>query len=123
MPSNRSTEITVWANMKCGTCRQVLAKLKEKGFEPEVIEYLKTPPSAAEIDMACKKLGLEPQAIAREKEDVYNAVASHCKTRQDWLNALHENPILIQRPIVILGRTRDYRAACRKIRHNNLGPP
>lgn len=92
--------ITAWINPKCGTCQKVLAALRAKGHDPIVVEYLKTPPSAAEIDAVCRKLGVEPQAIARQKEPIYPAIAARCKTRQDWLRALHENPVLIERPIV-----------------------
>jgi arsenate reductase len=92
--------LTAWINPKCGTCQKVLTALRAKGYEPTVIEYLKTPPSIAEIDAVCRKLGVEPHAIARQKEPIYAAIAARCKTRQDWLSALHENPVLIERPIV-----------------------
>ena len=92
--------LTAWINPKCGTCQKVLAALRDKGHKPTVIEYLKTPPSVAEIDAVCKKIGVEPQAIARQKEPNYAAIAARCKTRQDWLEALHANPVLIERPIL-----------------------
>ncbi len=94
--------ITLWANLQCGTCQKVSDALKKKGYLVKVIEYLKTPPSIEDIDDVCLKLGLEPQAVARQKEDGYNEASKQCKTRRDWLRALHENPRLIQRPIVIL---------------------
>jgi arsenate reductase len=93
--------VTVLYNPKCGTCQKVRAAIEEKGHKPILIEYLKNPPSIEELDSICRKLGVEPQAIARDKEPIYNGVAARCKTRQDWLKALHENPVLIQRPIVI----------------------
>ena len=62
--------------------------------------------SVDEIDQACRKAGIEPSQLARQKEPTYASVAARCKTRQDWLKALHENPILIERPVVIL----DHRA-------------
>ena len=92
--------VTVLYNPKCGTCQKVRAALEAKGHKPILIEYLKHPPTVQELDSICRKLDLEPQAIARDKEPVYAAVAARCKTRQDWLKALHENPVLIQRPIV-----------------------
>jgi arsenate reductase (glutaredoxin) len=96
-------DMTILYNPKCGTCQKVRAAVEAKGYKPRLIEYLKTPPSVQELDAICKKLGLEPQAIAREKEPIYEATAARCKTRQDWLKALHDNPVLIQRPIVVLG--------------------
>src|SRR5438552_11169914 len=96
-------KVTILYNPKCGTCRTVLEAVKSKGHDVQAIEYLKTPPTPPDLDAICRKLGVEPQAIAREKEDVYPAVAAKCRTRQDWLKALSKNPILIQRPIVIAG--------------------
>jgi arsenate reductase len=94
--------ITIWYNPKCGTCQKVRAAIEAKGLKPRLVEYLKTPPSTEEIDQACRKAGMEPQQLARQKEPVYPSVAARCKNRQDWLKALHENPVLIERPFVIL---------------------
>ena len=94
--------ITIWYNPKCGTCQKVRAAIEAKGHKPRLVEYLKAPPSVEEIDEACRKAGIEPQALARKKEPAYEAVAARCKTRQEWLEALHENPVLIERPVVIL---------------------
>ncbi len=94
--------ITAWINPKCGTCQKVVAALRAKGHEPTIIEYLKTPPSVAQIDEVCKKLNVEPQTIARQKEPIYADIAARCKTRKDWLTALHDNPVLIERPIVFM---------------------
>ena len=94
--------ITVWYNPKCGTCQKVRATIEAKGHRPRLVEYLKAPPTPAEIDQVCQKAGIEPQQLARQKESIYAGVAKACKTRQDWLNALHENPVLIERPVVIL---------------------
>lgn len=95
--------ITILYNPKCGTCQKARAAIEAKGHTLQIVEYLKIPPSVEELDSICKKLGVEPQAIARDKEPFYAAVAAKCKTRQDWLKALHDHPVLIQRPIVIAG--------------------
>src|SRR5262245_10731942 len=95
-------KIVVWYNPKCGTCQKVRALIEAKGHQPQLVEYLKTPPSTQEIDQACRKAGIEPQQLARQKEPIYASVAKTCKTRQDWLKALHQNPVLIERPVVIL---------------------
>lgn len=94
---------TIYYNPKCGTCRKVLDALRAKKIEPAIVEYLKTPPSPAEIDRILKALKLEPKDIAREKEDVYEALklGTTPRTRAQWLKILSENPILIQRPIVV----------------------
>jgi len=96
-------EATILYNPLCGTCRKVHDALKTKGYSVKVIEYLKETPFVSELDVICQKLGMEPEAVAREKEAVYETVSKTCKTRQDWLRALHDHPILIQRPIVIIG--------------------
>jgi arsenate reductase len=93
--------VTVLYNPKCGTCQKVRADLETRGHKLTLVDYLQNPPSADELDKICRKLGVEPQAIAREKEPIYARVAKKSRTRQDWLRALHENPVLIQRPIVI----------------------
>lgn len=94
--------VTIWYNPRCGTCQKVKATIEAKGHQPQLVEYLKTPPSIQEIDQACRKAGIEPQELARQKEEIYPEIAQRCETRQDWLKALHENPVLIERPVVIL---------------------
>jgi arsenate reductase (glutaredoxin) len=94
--------VTIWYNPKCGTCQKVRAAVEAKGHKPRLVEYLKAPPSVQDIDDACRKAGIEPQQLARQKEPVYASATARCKTRQDWLEALHENPVLIERPMVIL---------------------
>lgn len=103
MAERTKKQATILYNPLCGTCRKVREALQAKGYSVDTVEYLKNPPFVTELDAICRKLGLEPQQIAREKEPVYAAIAATCKTRQDWLQALNNNPILIQRPIVIIG--------------------
>lgn len=97
-----SLSATVWYKPTCGTCQKVRKALEDKGYSLTLVEYLKTPPTVAEIDAACQKAGIEPSALARQKEEIYPEVSARCKTRQDWLQALHDNPLLIERPVVIL---------------------
>jgi arsenate reductase len=94
---------TVYYNPKCGTCRKVSELLEQKGYELTLVEYLKTPPSFDDLEEVCKKLNLEPKDIAREKETVFAEVSARCRSRKQWLQALHDHPILIQRPLVVLG--------------------
>ena len=95
--------VMIYYNPKCGTCRKVRAAVEAKGLKPELIEYLKNPPSVPELDAVCRKLGLEPQAIARGKEPLYEKIAAQKLNRAGWLQALHDNPVLIERPIVMAG--------------------
>jgi len=94
---------TVLYNPKCGTCRKVRELLEAQGYALTLVEYLRVPPSPAELDSICEKLGIQPQELAREKEAEYAPVAASAKTRAQWLQALHDHPALIQRPIVIIG--------------------
>lgn len=99
------TEFRILHNPRCSKSRQALALLTDKGIQPEVIEYLKTPPSVAQLDDICTKLAVEPEAIVRKKEDLFKSLglAGQDLTRQQWLQTLHEHPKLIERPIVIHG--------------------
>ena len=95
--------ITIYHNPRCTKSRQTLALLEEKGIKPTVIEYLKTPPSASALDAVLKQLGLEPREAMRKKEEPYKALglADEKLSRQDLIKAMVENPILIERPIVV----------------------
>lgn len=92
-------------NPRCSKSRQTLALLQEKGVELEIIEYLKTPLSAQQIDDICTKLGVGPEQIVRKKEDAFKALsmAQQNLSREQWLEILAQHPKLIERPIVIKG--------------------
>lgn len=98
--------IKIYHNPRCTKSRQALELLRKKGLEPEVIEYLKTPPSLHELDEILKSLQLEPQEIVRKKEEVYQklGLAKKNLSRKEWLEVLVKNPILIERPIVVNGK-------------------
>jgi len=95
--------ITLWYKPTCGTCQKVRAAIEAKGHKPTLVEYLKTPPSPADIDAVCRKAGIQPQELARRKEPLYEEIARKNLDRAGWLKALHENPVLIERPVVIVG--------------------
>lgn len=97
-------QITIFHNPRCGKSRGALALLREKGVEPEIIEYLQTPPTKAELKAVLKKLGLKPEQIVRKGEDVYKSkYAGRQLSDAQWLDALVKDPILIERPIVVKG--------------------
>ena len=95
--------IKIYHNPRCGKSRQTLQLLREKGLEPEIIEYLKTPPSAEELEDILNKLGMEPRELMRKNEAEYKAKGLNEETlsRQSLINSMIENPILIERPIVL----------------------
>ncbi|CCQ89509.1 putative oxidoreductase [Nitrospina gracilis 3/211] len=95
--------VTIYHNTKCSKSRATLELLKEKGIEPEVVEYLKTPPSAGTLMGILKKLGMTPRELMRKKEDEYGDLKldNPGLTDEELVQAMTENPILIERPIVL----------------------
>jgi len=92
----------IYHNPRCSKSRQALALLEEKGAQAEVVEYLKTPPSQAELKKTLKKLGCKAEDIIRKNESLYKEKFKDKKmTEEQWIKALAENPVLIERPIVI----------------------
>lgn len=100
------SEFQILHNPRCSKSRQTLALLEDNGIQPEVIEYLKQPPSVSELAEICEKLDLEPEAIVRKKEDLFKSLELDKQelSRQQWLETLHQHPKLIERPIVIHGQ-------------------
>ena len=96
---------TIYHNPRCGKSRATLALLQDNGVEPNVVEYLKTPPSLAELKKIVDQLGLEPEQLVRKSEEIYKSkYAGKMLSDAQWLAAMVEHPILIERPIVISGK-------------------
>jgi len=95
--------VTIYHNPRCSKSRMTLQLLREQGIEPEIIEYLKTPPTAAELDEILQKLGFEPRALMRQKEPEYKANGLDDPTldRATLLAGMVATPKLIERPIVL----------------------
>lgn len=93
-------------NPRCSKSRQTLTLLREKGYEPEVQEYLKNPPSVAELADILDRLGMEPRAFMRRNEAEYkdNGIDNASLSREQLLQAMVDHPKLIQRPVVITDR-------------------
>ena len=94
--------VTIFHNPACGTSRKTLDILREKGDEPRVVEYLKTPPSRDELQRLYERAGISPRDGLRAKEPL---AAELGLTRPDVsddeiLDAMVEHPILIERPLV-----------------------
>ena len=92
-------------NPRCSKSRQTLEILRDRGIEPEIIEYLKTPPDAARIDEILRLLDLAPRDLIRRQERVYTELGldDPSLARQYLIQAMVDNPILIERPVVIAG--------------------
>ena len=97
--------VTILHNPRCSKSRQALQLLKDKGIEPEVVEYLKMPLDAAELSRILDLLGFAPRELMRRKEHVYKDLDldDPALSRADLIAAMTENPILIERPIVLAG--------------------
>ena len=95
--------VTIYHNPKCGTSRTVLELLRGKGVEPTIVEYLKTPPSRAELKRLAKANGGTVADILRWKEPLAKALKLDKDKSSDdqLLDAMAANPILIDRPIVV----------------------
>src|SRR5262245_26740120 len=98
--------ITIWHNPRCATSRRVLAMIRNKGIEPHVVEYLKTPPTAKEIKAALAKLKLDARGLLRRKEPAYRAEKLDDERLSDAaiIRAMTDHPVLIERPVVLAGR-------------------
>jgi arsenate reductase len=101
--SARKERIVIYHNPDCGTSRNVLALLRERGFEPEVIEYLKTPPDRATLLSLMKQMGMTPRELLRQKGTPYDELGlgePHWSDEQ-LIDQVLAHPILMNRPVVV----------------------
>ncbi len=95
--------VTLWHNPRCSKSRETLKLLQEQGIEPELVHYLETPPSAAELDRVLHQLGIEPDALMRKQEAEYQEAGLNEPglTRAEKIARMIAYPKVIERPIVI----------------------
>ena len=95
--------ITIYHNPACGTSRNTLALIRNAGVEPEVVEYLKTPPSRSTLARMIKDAGLSVRQAIREKEKLFAelGLADATLTDEQLLDAMLAHPVLINRPFVV----------------------
>lgn len=98
-------EIIIYHNPRCSKSRETLTLLRNKGINPKVIPYLETPPTAGELDRILTVMKMEPRALMRKKEEAYQAleIEETPRTRRELIQLMIDNPILIERPIVVNG--------------------
>ncbi len=96
-------QATIYHNPKCGTSRNTLAMMRNAGVEPEVIEYLQTPPSRERLLALIHEAGLSVRAALRQKEALYTELQLDRPelSDDDLLDAMLAHPILINRPFVV----------------------
>jgi len=97
--------ITIYHNPRCSKSRRALALLRDRGLEPRILEYLKTPPDTATLERLLDTLGLEPRELMRKKEKEFreNELANPKLSRKALIAAMVAHPKLIERPIVVKG--------------------
>ncbi len=96
--------ITLYHNPRCSKSRSALALLEERGLSPRIVEYLRTPPDRNEIAALVRKLGIPAEQLVRTGEAVFKeSYAGRALTDAQWIDAMAEHPILIERPIAVAG--------------------
>lgn len=95
--------VTIYHNPACGTSRNVLGLIRNAGIEPHIIEYLKTPPSRAELVTLINRMGITPRDLLRRKGTPYDDLNLDDPTLDDntLIDHMMAHPILINRPIVV----------------------
>jgi arsenate reductase (glutaredoxin) len=106
------TAVTIWHNPKCATSRKVLGMIRARGIEPTIVDYLKAPPTKAQIKAVLKAMGMSARNLLRRRGTPYDELGLDNQKLNDaaLIAAMSEHPILIERPVV---STRKGTALCR----------
>ena len=98
-----TADIIIYHNPECGTSRNTVALIRNAGVEPHVIEYLKTPPSRAQLEQLIERAGITPRDLLREKGTPYADLGLGDASLGDsaLIDAMMAHPILINRPLVV----------------------
>lgn len=91
----------IYHNPKCSTSRKTLDLLRENGIEPEIVLYLKTPPTRAELVTMITDAGIGVRDAVRKRESLYGELGLADASDDELLDAMVEHPILIERPFVV----------------------
>jgi arsenate reductase len=101
----RAMTVTIYHNPRCSKSRATLALIEARGIKPKIVDYLKTPPSAAELKAILRKLGLKARDVLRAGEPIYAELGLEDRDLDDdaLIALMVKNPILIERPIIVAG--------------------
>ena len=96
-------DVVIYHNPECGTSRNALAMIRNAGIEPDVVEYLKTPPSRALLVQLIERAGMTPRELLREKGTAFAELGldDMALTDDALVDAMMAHPILINRPLVV----------------------
>ena len=104
MSAREEQDATIYHNPRCSTSRKTLDLLRDNGIEPTVIQYLKTPPSRAQLVEMINDAGIEVRAAVRKRESLYDELNLADASDDELLDAMAEHPILIERPFVVTAK-------------------
>jgi arsenate reductase (glutaredoxin) len=93
--------VTIYHNPRCNTSRRTLALLREKGVEPQIVEYLKTPYTSAQLKELLAQLKIPAAKLLRKKEAAAAGIDPAKMTEEQLIAAMAKNPIAVERPIVV----------------------
>jgi arsenate reductase len=96
-----ATDTVIYHNPRCTTSRKTLELLRDNGLEPTIVEYLKTPPSRADLVAMIRDAGIDVRSAVRKRESLYTELDLAEATDDQLLDAMAEHPILIERPFVL----------------------
>ena len=99
--TDRTVPAVIFHNPRCTTSRNTLALLRDNGIEPTVVEYLKTPPTRAQLAKMIRDAGIGVRAAIRRKEAPYAELNLAAASDDELLDAMVSHPILIERPFVV----------------------
>jgi arsenate reductase (glutaredoxin) len=96
-----ASEAIIYHNPKCSTSRKTLELLRDSGIEPRIVQYLKTPPSRAELRSMIRDAGIDVRSAVRTREPLYAELNLADASDDQLLDAMAEHAILIERPFVV----------------------
>jgi len=99
-----SSGSVIYHNPRCSTSRNALKLLRDNGIEPEVVEYLKTPPTRGQLADMIRDAGIDVRSAVRTREDRYAELGLADAGDDELLDAMAQNPILIERPFVVTAK-------------------
>lgn len=105
-PAAKPRRFIIYHNPRCTKSREALDRMRKAGVEPKIVEYLKTPIQAIDLDRLLKQMKMKPEQLVRTDEVRFLDLEldkNPPKTRGGWVKILADNPVLIQRPIITDG--------------------
>ncbi len=95
-------KVRIYHNPRCSKSREALRLLRERGLEPEIVEYLKTPPSPGTLRALLRRMGIGARDLLRRREPPFRelGLADPEKSEEELIRAMVAHPVLIERPIV-----------------------